>query len=378
MKRGRVLVSGGAGFIGSFTVDQLIERGYDVVVLDSLEPQVHQGRVPEYFNEKARLIKGDVTDGRVLARLIREVDSVIHFAARVGVGQSMYEIEPYIKTNAGGTATILDAIVNQENSVSKLVLASSMSVYGEGKYNCESCGGAMYPGLRSEEQLKRRAWEPLCPNCGSPLKPVPTDEESPQMPMSIYAMTKLYQEEMCLLVAETYGLPTVVLRYFNVYGPRQALANPYTGVCAIFSNRILNDHPPYIFEDGKQTRDFVSVRDVARVNVDVLERNSADYEIVNIGSGTPVSIEGVAKLLIRMYGKRKMRPFISQRYRRGDIRHCFADISKAKNLLDFTPKVGMEEGFSELVRWGRTHDWGASDLFEKAMVELEGRGLAST
>ncbi|MFQ5710917.1 MAG: NAD-dependent epimerase/dehydratase family protein [Candidatus Geothermarchaeales archaeon] len=371
----RVLVTGGAGFIGSFTVDLLIEGGYEVTILDNLEQQVHRGETPEYLNKNATFVNGDVRDTELLKKIIVDADAVIHLAAVVGVGQSMYQLERYVDANTRGTSTLLDIIVNEENNVKKLVVASSMSIYGEGKYFCEACGEEKYPGLRSVEQLRNRVWEPLCPDCGGRLRPLPTDEGKPLMPTSIYAMTKRHQEEMCLLSGKTYGVPTVALRYFNAYGPRQSLGNPYTGVCAIFSSRILNDMPPYIFEDGEQRRDFVYVGDVAKANLLALERNAADYQAVNIGMGEATSIRRIADVLIDVYGV-KVEPHVSQKYRKGDVRHCYADTSKARDLLGYAPSTSLEDGLRELAGWAREHEWGAKNLFETALRELRNRGLA--
>jgi dTDP-L-rhamnose 4-epimerase len=369
----KVLVTGGAGFIGSHTVDLLIEKGYYVRVLDNLEPQVHPTGLPDYLAKNAEFVRGDVRDRETLVKAIQDMDAVIHLAAAVGVGQSMYQIEKYTAYNTYGTANLLDVLVNEPNEVKKLVVASSMSIYGEGKYHCDSCG-TIYPKTRSEKQLKEGKWEQMCPICGKEVKPVPTDEEKPLMPTSVYAQTKRHQEEMCLLVGKTYGIPTVALRYFNVYGSRQSLNNPYTGVCAVFSSRILNGKPPYIFEDGKQTRDFVHVRDVARANLLALERNSGNYMAINIGSGKPISIVELAELLVEIYDA-NVEPYISHRYRKGDIRHCYADITRAKNCLDYTPTVPLSEGLGELADWARKQGWGATDLFDKAIHELEEKKL---
>jgi len=343
----KVLVTGGGGFIGSHTVDLLLERGYEVFVLDNLEEQVHHGTVPDYLNKNVKFVQGDVRDHELLIRLLKEVDAVIHLAAAVGVGQSMYQIEKYVDYNTRGTATLLDALINTENPVKKLVVASSMSIYGEGKYWCEKCSEVKYPSLRDEEQLKNRMWEPLCSVCRSMLKPLPTDEEKPIVPTSIYAQTKKHQEEMCLLTGKTYGLPTVALRYFNVYGPRQSLSNPYTGVCAIFTSRILNNKPPYIFEDGNQSRDFIHVKDIAKANLLALEKSAADFTAVNIGTGRQTSIKRIAELLIKTLDY-KLNPHVSNRYRKGDIRHCYADISKARNLLGYEPTIKLEDGLKEM------------------------------
>ena len=372
----RVLVTGGAGFIGSFTVDLLVEGGYDVNILDILEPQVHQGKMPEYLNKKAKFIRGDIRDKELITQLLKDVDAVIHLAASVGVGQSMYQIEKYIDCNTRGTATLLDVLVNRENEVKKLIVASSMSIYGEGKYYCGKCGASRYPELRSEEQMRNKAWDPPCSECKAPLKPLPTDEDKPLMPTSIYALSKRHQEEMCILTGKTYGIPTVALRYFNAYGPRQSLTNPYTGVCAIFTSRILNDKPPYVFEDGKQTRDFIHVKDIAKANLQALERDSADYMTVNVGTGNPISIRKLAETLIELYGI-KLQPYISGKYRKGDIRHCYADIEKMHKLLNFKPTINLRDGLTELTEWAKAHRWGAVDLFDKALDELTSRKLAT-
>lgn len=376
MKYEKVLVTGGAGFIGSHTVDALIERDYSVHVIDNLDPQVHgvERIIPNYFNKNATLTISDVSNTEELMEIIKNVDAIIHLAARVGVAQSMYDIERYVDANTGSTASMLNLLVNEKNSVEKLVVASSMSIYGEGKYYCEKCEEDRYPTLRSTEQMDRKIWEHLCPDCNSPLKPLPTDENKPQMPSSIYAMSKRHQEEMCLLIGKTYGIPTVALRYLNVYGPRQSLSNPYTGVCAIFAQRILNHKPPFVFEDGKQLRDFIHVRDVAKANIIALESKSAHYQSLNIGTGRPTSILQIAELLNDMFHS-SMVPTIPGEYRTGDVRHCYGDITKARNLLHFEPSMNLEKGMPDLVNWSKLNKGGAQDLFEKAYNELKLRGL---
>lgn len=368
----RVLVTGGAGFIGSWTADLLVEEGYKVTILDSLEPQVHRGRVPGYLNEGAAFVRGDVRDRGLLRRLVKEADAVVHLAAAVGVGQSMYQVERYVDYNAGGTATLLDVLVNEESDVRKLVVASSMSIYGEGKAICENCG-PVHPPLRPEDQLKKGVWENRCPDCGEALGPMATDEGTPPQPTSIYAITKRDQEEMCMVIGKTYGIPTVALRYFNAYGPRQALSNPYTGVGAIFCCRLLNNKPPIIFEDGGQTRDFVHVSDVARANLLALEKRSADYECFNVGTGRATSIGELAETLIDVFGS-DLRPVVTGRYRKGDVRHCYADISKIRGLLGYEPKVRLEEGVKGLIAWMAEQE-GVEDRFEEALSELEKMGL---
>lgn len=371
----RILVTGGAGFIGSHTVDLLVERGYEVRAIDNLEPQVHGSKkeMPEYYNRDATFIYGDVRKRENLRKAIENVDAVLHLAAAVGVGQSMYQIQKYVAYNTYGTSVLLDVLVNEEHDVKKLVVASSMSIYGEGKYLCQECG-PVYPGLRREEQLKRMEWELRCVNCGNTLIPASTDERKLPTPTSIYAQTKRHEEEMCLLIGKAYGIPTIALRYFNVYGTRQSLNNPYTGVCAVFSTRILNKKPPYIFENGKQMRDFVHVKDVARANVLALEQNRANYLPVNIGSGKPTSIIELAETLIRLYDG-KVQPILSNSFRNGDIRHCFADISTAQKYLNYKPSISLQNGLKEIVEWSRTHKLVAMDRFDESIKELKERGL---
>jgi len=373
----RVLVTGGAGFVGSHTVDLLVEKGYDVTVVDNLVPQVHAGKRPDYLNKDVEYHFDDIsalgTDG--LKKLFSNSEAIMHLAAAVGVGQSMYRIKDYVSTNTLGTAILLESLV-REGNVKKVVVASSMSVYGEGKYFCERCGETRYPSLRKKADLEQKIWEPLCGECGSSLRHRPTDEEKPLNPTSVYAATKRHQEELCLLVCETYGIPVVALRYFNIYGPRQSLSNPYTGVAAIFSNRILNGKSPYIFEDGDQLRDFIYVKDVARANALSLESSSADNKAINIGTGSPTSINEIADTLIELYGSNVKRQ-VSERYRKGDIRHCYADVKRAKGLLGFDAACSLREGLGELAPWAKEHDWGAADVFEKSLKDLEERSLAS-
>lgn len=368
----KILVTGGAGFIGSHIADGLLEKGHEVTVLDALVPQVHAKR-PDYLNSKANFIKGNVSDKKLLLGLLQDHDAVYHEAAAVGVGQSMYQIEEYVRENTLNTAILLDLLANKEHSVKKLVVAASMSSYGEGKYSCPDCG-VVYPPVRPEEQFKSRDWDVRCPNCGKNAAPLPTDESKPRDSTSIYAITKKDQEEMCLVVGKAYGLPTVALRYFNVYGARQALSNPYTGVCAIFSCRIRNDRPPVIFEDGNQTRDFIHVKDIVQANLIALEKNRANYEAFNAGSGKPISINDVANFMITHYGK-NVRPDVVGKYRKGDIRHCYADISKISRL-GFKPSTTFEEGIPELVEWVNLQpSCEVQDRFENAQKELEDRRL---
>ena len=364
-----ILITGGAGFVGSFTIDLLIKKGYKVTILDNLEKQVHNKMIPNYLNKDAKFIEGDIRDKIGLKKLIQNVDAIIHLAAMVGVGQSMYNFEKFIDVNTKGTATLLDVLLKQENNVKKLIIASSMSLYGEGAYKCELCCQVHYPPIRNEKQLEKKIWELLCPTCDHLLKVIPTDENTPLMPTSVYAMTKRHQEELCLIFGKTYDFPTVAMRYFNIYGPRQAINNPYTGVCSIFSNRILNNLGPYLFEDGCQTRDFIHVKDVAEANVLALEKKYADNQIFNIGSGKNTSIHFLSESLIKLHGI-ALTPIISQEYRKGDIRHCIADISKAKEKLGFEPKYNITDGLKEYVEWTKKLN-NVSDTFNNALQELK-------
>ena len=372
----RILVTGGAGLIGSHLVDALLERGHQVRVYDNLESQVHgglreRGEWPAYLNLEAERIPGDVRDREALRRALEGVDVVFHLAARVGVGQSMYEIHSYVDANVRGTAVLLDLLANEPHRVGKLIVASSMSAYGEGTYECAECG-VVYPQLRPEEQLRARDWEMHCPKCGEPATPLPTDETKPLFPTSVYAITKRDQEEMCLAVGRAYGIPTVALRLFNVYGPRQALSNPYTGVVAIFAGRLLNGRPPVIFEDGQQKRDFVHVSDVVRAFLLAMERAEADYQAVNVGTGRPITIHQVAEVLLKYFQLPTSNLQITHQFRTGDVRHCFADLTLAGRLV-YRPCGTFTEGVSETVEWVRAQV--ALDRFDAARHELAVRGL---
>jgi dTDP-L-rhamnose 4-epimerase len=371
----KVLVTGGAGFIGSFIVDELVGRGYPVRILDNLEPQVHgaDGRMPAYLNRDAEFVKADVRDTGSVRRALRGVEVVFHHAALVGVGQSMYQIRRYTEINAVGAAAILDVIASGKNSVKKMIVASSMSIYGEGAYNCGNCG-VVYPQLRSSKQLRASRWEMECPRCGGTAHPIPTDENKPLYPTSIYAINKRDHEEMFMAVGIAYKIPTVALRYFNVYGPRQALSNPYTGVCAIFSARLLNGRAPVIYEDGLQSRDFVHVTDVVQANMLAMEKSEADYNVFNVGSGRSVTILDVARVLgSKIAAGSEMQPEIIGRFREGDIRHCYADISRIRKCLGYAPRVRFENGIEDLTKWVKQQV--AEDRFEQARQELEQRGL---
>ena len=366
----KILVTGGAGFIGSHLVDALIRRGERVTVYDAFDPQVHGKKKPEYLNPEAEILQGDVRNRASLKKVLKRSEVVFHEAAAVGVGQSMYQVQQYIDVNTHGTAILLDLLVNERTKVRKLIVASSMSIYGEGRYECQRCGPTD-PPLREEKHLKKRQWELLCPNCHGRLSPRTTPEEKPLHATSIYAFSKRHQEEMSLLIGQAYQLPTVVLRYFNTYGTRQSLSNPYTGVCAIFSSRIKNRKPPLLYEDGLQSRDFVHVSDIVQANLLVLDKKEADGQVFNVGTGKPTTIFEMAKALSALYGE-KLEPRIVGKYRNGDIRHCIADISRLKQI-GFSPKMSLERGLQDLVSWGKRVR--AIDRSEKADRELLAKGL---
>ncbi|MGH9946977.1 MAG: NAD-dependent epimerase/dehydratase family protein [Pyrinomonadaceae bacterium] len=367
-----ILVTGGAGFIGSHLVDALVERGHRVRILDSLVEQVHGGKVPEHLNADAEFIQADMCDAEAVAGALDGIDVVYNQAAEVGVGQSMYEIVRYVKANDLGTAVLLEEMIKRPKQFKKMIVASSMSIYGEGAYRCDGCEKTFNPFLRSNEQLAAHDWEFKCAECGVALKLIGTAEEKPLFPTSVYAVSKQDQEQYSLAVGRAYKIPTVAFRYFNVYGTRQALSNPYTGVCAIFSSRLLNDQPPTVFEDGEQSRDFVHVSDIVQANLLALESDSGDYEAMNVGTGRPTSVTEIARLLAKGLGK-DIEPDIVGKYREGDIRHCVADISKAQRLLGYEPNVTLESGMEELLAWVSKQQ--AEDRVSAATAELAAHSL---
>jgi dTDP-L-rhamnose 4-epimerase len=369
----RVLITGGAGFIGSHLTDLLLAKGYAVRILDCFTPQVHglSGARPDYLNPDAELIVGDVRDANAVSRALTGVDAVIHLAAFVGVGQSMYDMVSYIQVNECGTGVLLEALAKQP--VRRLVIASSMSIYGEGAAR-DTKGNILSPAERSLEQLKRGAWE-LEADAGEPLTPIATAETKQPSLSSVYALNKYAQERLCLIAGRAYNIPTIALRFFNVFGTRQALSNPYTGVLAIFASRLLNNRPPLIFEDGEQQRDFVHVSDVAQACLLALESERGIGESFNVGSGQQRSVLSIAEDLAEVMGRREVRPHVLGKYRAGDIRHCFADISRIRDELGFAPKIKFQEGLAELAEWlsGQV----AEDRIEHAAKELESRGLVA-
>ena len=366
-----VLVTGGAGFIGSFLVDALLEHGDHVIIYDSLEPQVHRTGTPTYLNRDAEFIQGDVRDRAALEAVVQRADVVSHQAAMVGVGQSMYQAERYVDVNTRGTAMLLDILVNSKHHVRKLIVPGSMSAYGEGRYLCSICG-PVSPPIRPQPQMEQRHWELSCTTCGSVLAPAPTDEGKLLQANSVYAITKQDQEQLALSIGSAFGIPTVVLRYFNVFGPRQSLDNPYTGVAAIFMSRLKNNRSPLIFEDGQQTRDFVSVHDIVSANLLVADDSRADYQVFNVGAGRRVSILTIAQTLAHLLDKR-IQPTITGQFRKGDIRHCTADITRISQILDWAPQVSLDDGLRELIAWSETIT--AEDRVDAATEELRQRGL---
>lgn len=366
-----VLITGGAGFIGSHLADELLRNGCQVRVLDCLAEQVHgpERRRPAYLDPGVELVVGDVCDRQAVDRALEGIDAVFHFAAAVGVGQSMYELAHYTRVNNLGTAVLLEALI--AHPVQRLVVASSMSLYGEGLYR-DASGGTREAGERTLAQLKAGDWE-LKDAEGRPLQPVPTPESKSPALASVYALSKYDQERMCLMTGRAYNISTVALRFFNAYGPRQALSNPYTGVLAIFASRLLNRSAPKIFEDGLQQRDFVSVYDVARGCRLALESPQAAGEVFNIGSGRPQTVQAIAARLARVMGREDIAPEIVGKYRVGDIRHCFADITKARRVLGYEPQVTLDDGMAELAAW--LEGQAAVDKVSQASAELAARGL---
>ncbi len=364
-------ITGGAGFIGSHLADELLRSGYRVRVLDVLEPQVHGPAAdrPAYLDPEVEFVEGDVRDIGTLLRCLQDVDVVFHLAARVGVGQSMYRICDYADANVSGTAALMEALIDRP--VDRLVVASSMSIYGEGLY-VDARGGRVVDAWREEEQLREGRWDPTDAD-GRPLSPVPTPEDKPPALASVYALSKYDQERMCLIAGRAHGIPTVALRFFNAYGPRQALGNPYTGVLAIFASRLLRGLAPLIYEDGRQLRDFVNVVDIARGCRLAAEAEGVQDRVFNLGSGRPRTVLNVAEQLAAILDRRDIEPEVADRHRAGDIRHCFADISLAKELLGYAPTVAFEDGMSRLAEWleFQTVDGAVPD----AAAELQGHRL---
>lgn len=366
-----ILITGGAGFIGSHLADELLAHGYSVRALDNLSPQVHgsdQSR-PPYLSQDVELLVGDVRDPDKVREALVGIDAVYHLAAMVGVGQSMYQAARYTDVNNLGTAILLEALA--ERPVERLVVASSMSIYGEGLYRAPD-GSVSEGSERTLEQLKARQWEVRNAD-GEVLTPVPTPEGKSPSLASVYALSKYDQERMCLVMGRAYNIPAVALRFFNVYGTRQALSNPYTGVLAIFASRFMSGQPPLINEDGHQQRDFVSVYDVAHACRLALEVPEAEGQVFNVGSGERYSVCEIAARMAPLLGKEHLQPEITGKYRVGDIRHCFADISLARRVLGYEPRVTLDDGLIELAAW--LQEQIVVDYVPQAYAELATRGL---
>lgn len=369
MSKGHVLITGGAGFIGSHLVDDLIAAGYRVRILDAFLPQVHPDGAPAYLNERAEVRTGDVRDRAVVAAALDDVDVIVHFAAAVGVGQSMYEVVHYSSVNVLGTATLLECLVKEKRRPRRLLVASSMSIYGEGLYDCYKCG-PQSPGLRRASQLAQQSWEMRCHTCGASMRPVPTPESKPLFPTSVYAVNKRDQEELVLSVARSIGVPAIALRFFNVYGERQTLSNPYTGVVAIFSNAIKAGRRPIVFEDGLQSRDFIHVKDVVHACRLAIERDDVGDVALNVGTGRPTSLFDLLALLRDVFSEDKsLSPEITGRFREGDIRSCYADMSRGQELLGFEARIGLEDGLRQLAQWVSRQT--TTDRSGEALAELE-------
>lgn len=373
MANDTVLVTGGAGFIGSHLVDRLVEEGRSVRVIDSLEPQVHQGS-SGYRNGAASYLEGSILDLDSLRQVLDGVGAVVHLAAQVGVGQSMYEMSRYVADNTLGTVALLEEVARRKGQIGTLVVASSMSIYGEGQYRCDRCGNDDADVVRSLEFLRAREWEPVCRACGGPVHRQPTRESKRLKSESVYAITKRDQEELALVFGRAYGVRTVALRFFNVYGPRQSLSNPYTGVAAIFSSRLINAQPPIVFEDGLQSRDFIHVSDIVSAIRTALDSDTAGDIALNVATGVPTTVLDVAEVLgeeLRV----DIKPQVVNQFRHGDIRHCFGDPSAARDSLGFEARVSFRDGMRELVRWIQEEGPKAEDRLEGAAQELVERGL---
>ncbi|HLL87134.1 MAG TPA: NAD-dependent epimerase/dehydratase family protein [Thermoleophilaceae bacterium] len=368
-----VLVTGGAGFVGSHLVDALLDRGDPVRVLDNFDPLAHpDGAVPPHLNRDAELVRGDLADPEAVARALDGVDRVLHLGGAVGNGESMMNVRRAVDANSGGTATLLEAVLARRDRVRRLVVASSMVVYGEGTYRCAE-HGEVQPGVRAIEQLRRREWEPRCPRCGEPVEHVPAREEHPLRPISVYGITKRDQEELALVLGGAYGLKAVALRYLNVYGPRQALGNPYTGVAAIFAARVLSGRSPLVFEDGRQRRDLVHVSDVVRATLAAMDAPAAPGHAINVGADRRIEILELARALARELGRDDLEPEIPGEFRAGDIRHCLAETTRARELLGFEAEVELSEGLPQLAEWVAQQT--VTERGDEALAELRARRL---
>lgn len=374
MKYKHILITGGAGFIGSNLSLKLIEKGYSVTVLDNLSPQIHSENSPLYHSikDKANFIHGTVLNYDDWKKALENIDVVVHLAAETGTGQSMYEIEKYTDVNVKGTSIFLDILANETHSVKKIVVASSRAIYGEGKYTCKE-HGTVYPIARLDNDMAHGNFGVQCPYCQHEVTLQPTDEESKIHPTSIYGITKHVQEQMFMLMGQSLGIPSVAFRYQNVYGAGQSLSNPYTGILSIFSTRIKNGNDIAIFEDGLESRDFVYVDDVVDATILGIEKDEANGEVFNVGLGQAIDVLTVAKTLINAY-QSDSKVTITGNYRLGDIRHNYADLTKIEQKLGFKPKVSFEEGIKRFTSWVENQEI-MEDNYEKSIVEMKEKGL---
>lgn len=368
-----VLITGGAGFIGSHISDLLVAHGHCVRIIDLLDPQIHgTGEdFPRYINPAVECVQGDVRSPDDIRKALQGIDVVYHCAAFTGVGQSMYHMRSYLDTNSTGTATLLEAIVTKSLPIKRFVLASSRAVYGEGTHRCRT-HGILYPGRRNRFDMENGKFQVYCPSCGQALDPLPTEEERPITPFSLYGWTKKHQEDLCRYAADIFGLPVTILRFFNVYGSRQSLKNPYTGILSVFHSRILAGHPVAIYERGIPGRDFIHVSDVARANLLALDGNVAPGTCINIGTGKMVAVREIAVLLGERLGI-SPETLDTGEFRVGDVCRCYADLTRSKSLLGFHAQIGLEEGIDEFVGWALREE--TADLYLKAVEELDNHGL---
>ena len=377
MKNNNVLITGGLGFIGLEVAKLLVERRYPVVLFDNLSPQIH-GAIPDLAalrllrNSRVEVLRGDVSKPSDWVAALEDAAAVVHLAAETGTAQSMYEISRYAETNVGGTAALLDHLANHKHGVHKIILASSRAVYGEGAYQCKRCD-LVYPPARSEEMFQSSDWQPKCPTCNSSIDATATSEQARTAPASIYAATKLAQEDLVRLAAKALGIPAVIFRFQNVYGEGQSLKNPYTGILSIFSNQLRLGRTIHLYEDGEASRDFVHVSDIARAVVSGLASDGGDGATLNVGSGQATSVQQVALLLQERFSA-KTQPIVSGQYRVGDVRHGYADLTAIRACLQFAPEIPLDHGLTRFVDWVKTQPV-EPDRLDKATAELVARGL---
>ena len=372
-----ILITGGAGFIGSNIALKLIDKGYSITVLDNLSKQIHG----EYSNDsylfnlilgKVKFIKGDVRNRKDWKEALKGQNAVIHLAAETGTGQSMYQIQKYSEVNIGGTSLLLDILANEKHQIEKVIIASSRAIYGEGRYECTS-HGEVYPFSRKELDLIKGAFECTCPFCGREVKLLSTSEYAKIEPQSIYGISKYTQEQLSMVAGKSLNIPVVAFRYQNVYGPGQSLSNPYTGILSIFSTQIKNNNSINIFEDGKESRDFVYIEDVSKATILGLENDTANFNVYNVGSGESVSVSKIAEKLVQLYNS-NVEINITGNFRLGDIRHNYADLKKIKKDLKFMPQYSFEQGITQFTKWVNSQEI-SKDLYSNSICELKNKGL---